>query len=79
MSAAFGVRLMHCGPNQLAVLAKARPLLKQPPAKVKQLVLGSKEVVLALDIGRSEAEGLVEEFRRMGAVAEVFVSIPCPS
>ena len=73
------MRLTSCGTNRLAVLAKARSLLQQPPAEVKAALDGGRPVVLAVDIGRSRAESLAAELRRLGASVDIFVSIPCPS
>jgi ribosomal protein L7/L12 len=76
MAAAYGVRLIDCGPNRLAVLAKARPLLQRPPAEVRAAV-DRGPVLLAEDIGRWAAERLATEFEQLGATVEIFVSIPC--
>jgi hypothetical protein len=78
MAAAFGVRLVQCGPNQLAVLAKVRPLLTWPPSEVKAAALRDVPLVVAIDVERSTAETLVAELKQLGAMAEVFVSTPCP-
>lgn len=79
MAAAFGVRLTACGPNRQAVLAKARLLMQRPPAEVKAAVLIGQALVVASDVGRASAESVAAEFLRLGAVAEVFLSTPCPS
>jgi len=75
MSQAFGVRLLECGPNRLAVLAIVRPLLGRPPAEVKAAITGGQPVEIAIDIGRDAATDMAEELRQLGAKAEVFVSI----
>lgn len=79
MAAAFGVRVIACGPNPLTVIAKVRPLLQRPPAEVRAAVLSGEPLVVAIDVGRSSAESLAAELQRIGATAEVFVSDPCPS
>jgi hypothetical protein len=79
MSAAFGVRLTDCGSDRVSVLARIRPLVQRPPAEVKAAAVRGEQMVVVLDVCRSSAEELAAELRRLGAVAEVFVSDPCPS
>ena len=79
MAAVYGVRLTSCGPNRLAVLARVRSLVRQPPAAVKAAVDSGRPVVVAAEVGRSAAEELVAMVRRPGATAEIFETIPCPS
>lgn len=79
MAAAFGVRMLSCGPNRLAVLAGVRPLLQLSPREVRSLIDLGEPVLLTIDVPQFSAEKLAREFTRLGASVEIFVSMPCPS
>lgn len=75
MTQAFGVRLIDCGPNRLAVLRRVRPLLGLTPAEAKAAINVDQPIQIALDISRDAAHALAAELDRLGAKYEIFVSI----
>jgi ribosomal protein L7/L12 len=77
MAASFGVRLTDCGPNRLGVMARVRDSLRLSPAEIKAH-LDAGPVVLLEDVPMLTALEVEAEWKRLGAVVEVYVSTPCP-
>lgn len=78
MSAGFGVRVIHTGPNRLAVMAQIRPRLDWSPARLKAAIDGGEPIVITTETNYSGARNLVKEFERLGATAEAYVTDACP-
>lgn len=78
MSAGFGVRVLHTGPNRLAVLARIRPRLDWPPARLKAAIDRNEPIVIATATSHSRARDLVKEFEQLGATVEAYITDPCP-
>lgn len=77
MAASFGVRLNDCGPNRLAIMAKARAWLQMSPADVKAR-LDAVPVIIVSDVPMHTAFQIESEWKLLGANVDVYVSTPCP-
>jgi ribosomal protein L7/L12 len=77
MAPSFGVRLKKCGPNRVAIMAKARAWLRLSPAEVKAR-LDAGPALIAEDVPLHTALRIESEWKGLGADVEVYVSTPCP-
>ncbi len=80
MSAGFGVRVIHTGPNRLAVMgadpaALSTGLLPDWKATIDR----GEPIVITTETNYSSAWNLVKEFERLGATAEAYVTDPAPA